>query len=172
MVEYYLKQERTIVLCIVPANQDVATVDILERALRVDPTGERTIGVLTKPDLVGEGAEDEVLATLRNERKPLKLGYLMVKNRSAAQLKKGPRRRGDFPTRAEGASADFAGWFLDARRGSGPMWPGSDEDAVSRRPTIQASSRAPRRTSAPSGSSSRLTRCGRRPTEVYWAWPT
>ena len=45
----------------VPANQDVATVDILERALRVDPSGERTIGVLTKPDLVGEGSEDEVL---------------------------------------------------------------------------------------------------------------
>ncbi|KAJ8610480.1 hypothetical protein CTAYLR_007776 [Chrysophaeum taylorii] len=89
MIERFLKQERTIVLAIVPANQDVATVDILERALRVDPTGERTIGVLTKPDLVGEGAEDEVVSVLRNERKPLKLGYVMVKNKSAAELKSG-----------------------------------------------------------------------------------
>ena len=89
MVEFYLKQERTIVLAIVPSNQDVATVDILERALTVDPTGERTIGVLTKPDLIGEGAEDEVVAVLKNERKPLKLGYIMVKNRSAMQLKQG-----------------------------------------------------------------------------------
>jgi hypothetical protein len=28
-------------------------VDILERAARVDPEGNRTIGVLTKPDLIG-----------------------------------------------------------------------------------------------------------------------
>jgi len=93
-IERYLSQDRTIILAIVPANQDVATVDILERALRVDPTGARTIGVLTKPDLVGDGGEDEVVAVLRNERKPLKLGYVMVKNRSAAELKRGPRRAG------------------------------------------------------------------------------
>ena len=37
-IEKYLGQDRTIILAIVPANQDVATVDILERALRVDPT--------------------------------------------------------------------------------------------------------------------------------------
>ncbi|KAH8044578.1 hypothetical protein JL722_14630 [Aureococcus anophagefferens] len=49
--------------------RDVATVDILERALTVDPTGERTIGVLTKPDLIGEapgrgrrGAEERAQA--------------------------------------------------------------------------------------------------------------
>lgn len=57
--------------------------------MRVDPTGERTIGVLTKPDLVDEGASEEVLAVLRNERKPLKLGYVIVKNKSAAELKRG-----------------------------------------------------------------------------------
>lgn len=89
MINSYLRQERTIVLAIVPANQDVATVDILERALAVDPTGERTIGVLTKPDLVGEGAEEEVVSVLKNERKPLKLGYVMVKNRSAKEQKAG-----------------------------------------------------------------------------------
>lgn len=55
--------------------------DILERAQKVDPRGERTIGVLTKPDLIGPGNEDEVLAVLHNVRKPLQLGYVMVKNR-------------------------------------------------------------------------------------------
>ena len=38
------------ILAIVPANQDVAPVDILERALRDDPTGARTSVVRTKPD--------------------------------------------------------------------------------------------------------------------------
>jgi hypothetical protein len=31
---------------------DIATIDILERAQRADPEGYRTIGVLTKPDLI------------------------------------------------------------------------------------------------------------------------
>ncbi len=86
LIESYLAQERTIILCVIPANQDIATVDILERAQRVDPAGERTIGVLTKPDLVGPGNEEEVLAVLHNVRKPLQLGYVMVKNPSQKEL--------------------------------------------------------------------------------------
>lgn len=35
LIENYLSSERTIILAIVPANQDVATVDILERAKKV-----------------------------------------------------------------------------------------------------------------------------------------
>ncbi len=80
---------RTIILAVVPANQDIATIDILERARLVDPLGDRTMGVLTKPDLVGPGSEAEVLAVLRNERKPLKLGYVMVKCRSQRELDAG-----------------------------------------------------------------------------------
>jgi interferon-induced GTP-binding protein Mx1 len=57
---HYLKQSRTIILAVIPCNVDIATVDILERASKVDPKGERTIGVLTKPDLVDRGAESEV----------------------------------------------------------------------------------------------------------------
>lgn len=33
----YLKQQRTVILAVIPANQDIATVDILERASSVDP---------------------------------------------------------------------------------------------------------------------------------------
>jgi interferon-induced GTP-binding protein Mx1 len=87
LLDHFMLQPRTIILAVVPANQDIATVDVLERALRVDPLGARTIGVLTKPDLVDDGAEDEVLAVVNNMRKPLSLGYVIVKNRSQAQLK-------------------------------------------------------------------------------------
>jgi interferon-induced GTP-binding protein Mx1 len=89
LIEGFLLQERTIILAVVPANQDVATVDILERAKRVDPEGERTIGVLTKPDLINPGGEDEVLAVLKNIRKPLKLGYTVVKCRSQKDMNAG-----------------------------------------------------------------------------------
>lgn len=47
--------------------------------VQVDPSGKRTIGVLTKPDLINPGGEGEVLEVLTNHRKPLKLGYVMVK---------------------------------------------------------------------------------------------
>ena len=42
--------------------------------------------MLTKPDLIGPGGEDEVVAVLQGLRKPLKLGYVMVKNRSQQQI--------------------------------------------------------------------------------------
>ena len=63
LIQQYLAQERTIILAVIPSNQDIATVDILERAQQVDPHGVRTIGVLTKPDLISPGSEDEVSHT-------------------------------------------------------------------------------------------------------------
>lgn len=89
LLERVMAEPRTIILAVIPANQDIATVDVLERAQRVDPQGVRTIGVLTKADLVDQGAENEVVAVLKNIRKPLALGYVIVKNRSQAQLKLG-----------------------------------------------------------------------------------
>jgi interferon-induced GTP-binding protein Mx1 len=37
LLDRYLKQERTIILAVIPSNVDIATVDILERAKNVDP---------------------------------------------------------------------------------------------------------------------------------------
>jgi interferon-induced GTP-binding protein Mx1 len=86
LLDSYLRPERTLILAVIPCNVDIATVDILERATKVDPNGTRTVGVLTKPDLIDKGGEAEVLEVLMNRRKPLKLGYYMVKNRSQAEL--------------------------------------------------------------------------------------
>jgi len=86
LLETYLQPTRTIILAVIPCNVDVATVDILERAAKVDPEGIRTVGVLTKPDLVDKGGESEVLEVLLNKRKKLTLGFCMVKNRSQDKL--------------------------------------------------------------------------------------
>lgn len=86
LIKAYLMDKRTIILAVIPANQDIATVDILERAQSVDPTGQRTIGVITKTDLIGAGSEDEIIAVVNNIRKPLALGYIMVKNRSQKEI--------------------------------------------------------------------------------------
>lgn len=86
LIKTYLMDKRTIILAVIPANQDIATVDILERAQMVDPTGERTLGVLTKTDLIGPGSEEEILSVVNNIRKPLALGYVMLKNRSQLDI--------------------------------------------------------------------------------------
>lgn len=89
LIEKYINLQNTIILAVIPSNQDIATIDILERAAKADPSGQRTIGVLTKPDLIGPGNESEALEVLLNKRKPLKLGYIMVKNNSQKQLNEG-----------------------------------------------------------------------------------
>jgi hypothetical protein len=67
-----------------PCNVDPATQEILKLAEAADPAGIRTMGVLTKPDLATEKATQEaVLDLIRGKRNVLKLGYFVVKNRSA-----------------------------------------------------------------------------------------
>jgi len=43
-----VKDERTIILCVIPANADISTSDALQMAQQIDPKGDRTIGVITK----------------------------------------------------------------------------------------------------------------------------
>lgn len=68
LIEAYIKQERTIILVVIPGPADISTVEGLERAKRVDPLGIRTIGVVTKPDLVNPGAEKEVPDVVQNQK--------------------------------------------------------------------------------------------------------
>ena len=89
ILQKYLEQPGTIILAVIPCNVDIATVDILERASKVDPNGKRTVGVLTKPDLVDDGGEVEIVEVLLNRKKPLLHGYYMLKNPSQKQLMEG-----------------------------------------------------------------------------------
>ena len=67
-----------------PCNVDIATQEILKLAEAADPKGTRTMGVLTKPDLATENATRDAIIDLVGGRKNyLKLGYYVVKNRSA-----------------------------------------------------------------------------------------
>lgn len=86
LLEQYLTQPRTVILAVIPAPSDIATVDILERAAKVDPGGLRTVGVLTKPDLVDPGSEAGVASVLQNFAKPLRHGYFMLKNPSQEDM--------------------------------------------------------------------------------------
>jgi hypothetical protein len=80
MVESYVSNPRSIILAVVPANVDIATQEILDIAERHDPDGSRTLGVLTKPDLVDQGAEQMILDLLHDKTHKLALGWCILRN--------------------------------------------------------------------------------------------
>ncbi|XP_044140208.1 interferon-induced GTP-binding protein Mx2-like isoform X2 [Bufo gargarizans] len=86
MITKYIKKQETINLAVVPSNMDIATTEALEMARAVDPKGERTLGILTKPDLVDKGSEQDVVSVVRNLVYPLKKGYMIVKCRGQMEI--------------------------------------------------------------------------------------
>ena len=81
MVRRYIENPRTIILAVLAANVDIATTEILDMAAKVDPSGQRTLGILTKPDIVDKGAEQDITDLVRGKKNKLKLGYCVVRNR-------------------------------------------------------------------------------------------
>ena len=57
MARTYVKGDNAIILAVTPANADLATSDALHLAREVDPSGDRTIGVLTKLDIMDPGTD-------------------------------------------------------------------------------------------------------------------
>ncbi|KAL8883554.1 MAG: hypothetical protein Q9205_002223 [Flavoplaca limonia] len=86
MARGYIHNSRSIILAVVPANIDIATQEIVQMAEDADPTGRRTLGVLTKPDLVDKGAEDKVLDLVLGSGGRFGLGYTMICNRSQSNF--------------------------------------------------------------------------------------
>ncbi|KAL8832397.1 MAG: hypothetical protein Q9170_004898 [Blastenia crenularia] len=89
MVKRYMDNSRSVILAVVTANVDIANQEILDMAEVYDSDGQRTLGVLTKPDLVDEGAEGNVLDLMNGKAHKLKLGWSMVKNPGQADLARG-----------------------------------------------------------------------------------
>ncbi|KEP60916.1 UNVERIFIED_CONTAM: dynamin-related protein DRPB [Hammondia hammondi] len=83
----YASDPRTIILAVIPANVDMSTSDALQMSRRVDPRGVRTIGVITKIDLMDRGTDAAKM--LMGEEIPLRLGYTGVRNRSQADIREG-----------------------------------------------------------------------------------
>ncbi|KAJ1306391.1 hypothetical protein OPQ81_007396 [Rhizoctonia solani] len=76
----FITKPNCVILAVSPANVDLANSDSLKLARSVDPQGKRTIGVLTKLDLMDAGTH--ALDILTGRVYPLKLGFIGVVNRS------------------------------------------------------------------------------------------
>lgn len=84
MILKYIVKSNAIILAVTAANIDLANSDGLKLAREVDPEGQRTIGVLTKVDLMDEGTD--VVDILAGRIIPLRLGYVPVVNRGQRDI--------------------------------------------------------------------------------------
>ncbi|XP_069744945.1 interferon-induced GTP-binding protein Mx1-like isoform X3 [Narcine bancroftii] len=86
LIKLTIQKKETINLVVVPCNVDIATTEALKMAQEVDPSGDRTLGILTKPDLIDKGTEVSVVNVMQNMVVELKKGYMMVKCRGQKDI--------------------------------------------------------------------------------------
>ncbi|CAJ2648887.1 unnamed protein product [Trifolium pratense] len=84
MIMSYIKEPSCLILAVTPANSDLANSDALQMAGVADPDGNRTIGVITKLDIMDRGTDARNL--LLGKVIPLRLGYVGVVNRSQEDI--------------------------------------------------------------------------------------
>merc|ERR1712110_454460 len=84
MILQFISKENCLIPAVSPANTDLANSDALQIAKAVDPQGLRTLGVITKLDLMDQGTDARDV--LENRLLPLRRGYVGVVNRSQRDI--------------------------------------------------------------------------------------
>ncbi|EEH21586.1 hypothetical protein PABG_03802 [Paracoccidioides brasiliensis Pb03] len=100
LISEYIAKPNSIILAVSPANVDIVNSEALKLARHVDPMGRRTIGILTKLDLMDHGTN--AMDILSGRVYPLKLGFIGVVNRSQQDIQSGKSL-----SEALAAEADF-----------------------------------------------------------------
>ncbi|CCC66678.1 hypothetical protein NCAS_0A01180 [Naumovozyma castellii] len=80
----YVATPNCLILAVSPANVDLVNSESLKLAREVDPLGKRTIGVITKLDLMDSGTN--ALDILSGKLYPLKFGFVGIVNRSQQDI--------------------------------------------------------------------------------------
>ncbi|POS69539.1 dynamin family protein [Diaporthe helianthi] len=95
LVESYMRKPNSIILAIISANNQLADQAVLQEAAKHDPSKARTLGVITKPDLLspGSSSEHEYLQIVRGRDavQNLGLGWHVLRNRADYEGDLGPR---------------------------------------------------------------------------------
>ena len=83
LVLSYMEQPRSIILAVVSAKSEFAVQQVTQRAREKDPEGHRTLGLITKPDMIHEGSEGEraYLQLAQNKDVHFRLGWHVLRNR-------------------------------------------------------------------------------------------
>lgn len=84
MCRGFVENKNAIILAVSAANTDISNSDALHLAKEVDPKFERTIGVLTKLDLMDSGTD--AVDILAGKIVKLRLGFVPIINRSQSDI--------------------------------------------------------------------------------------
>jgi hypothetical protein len=81
IADEYMRSPRAIILAVIGGNSDYIQQTVLTKVKQFDPQGLRTLGVLTKPDLVaGINQEDKFLNLVNGAEHNFKLGWHVLLN--------------------------------------------------------------------------------------------
>lgn len=83
----FIKKPNCIILAVTASNTDISNSDGIKLAREVDPQGERTLGVLTKVDIMDKGTD--AMEVIQGKIIPLKKGFVPIVNRSQEDINKG-----------------------------------------------------------------------------------
>uniref|UniRef100_A0A093UMF2 Interferon-induced GTP-binding protein Mx n=1 Tax=Talaromyces marneffei PM1 TaxID=1077442 RepID=A0A093UMF2_TALMA len=89
VVQSYMKEPRSIILAVVSAKNDFANQIVLRLARGADESGRRTMGVITKPDVLTPGSETEKMfvSLAKNQEVEFRLGWHVLKNMDTEQVR-------------------------------------------------------------------------------------
>ncbi|KUI71001.1 Interferon-induced GTP-binding protein Mx [Cytospora mali] len=82
IVGEYMAESRSVILAVISAKNDLANQIVLKMAREADPSGNRTMGIITKPDdLISGSRREQFYASLtQNQEVEFRLGWHVLKN--------------------------------------------------------------------------------------------
>lgn len=84
LVKKYISNPNNIILCVMPAREDIETDIALEFTKKYDKNGSRTIGILTKVDLMNKGSNiSSYLENNISKDLKVKYGYYAINNNTS-----------------------------------------------------------------------------------------
>lgn len=95
LVVSYMKQRRSIILAVVSADNSFANQPVTRFARKIDPSGTRTLGLITKPDRIDQGSESEryYIELAQNGNVKLTLGWHVLRNKTHTTSDDTPEER-------------------------------------------------------------------------------
>ncbi|OAL18229.1 hypothetical protein AYO22_10807 [Fonsecaea multimorphosa] len=83
LVLSYIENKRSVILAVISAKSEIALQKVTNFTRKVDPLGNRTMGIITKPDTLPEDSEMErsFYDLAMNTRLTFRLGWHVLKNR-------------------------------------------------------------------------------------------
>lgn len=87
LVEDYIRRPNTLIAAVIACNNDMENQLINHLIRKYDRYGSRTLGILTKVDIIEPELEQQWIDILCGRKYPLRLGYIAVRNLSSQELR-------------------------------------------------------------------------------------